>query len=90
MQNEIIEKGIVFQLRDGNTIIISDRDAQDIASKIMVQHIIDNKVIYQVSKDSSIERAEYLRKVMEQEKEMKEEMKEAYYGAILRLINQTT
>lgn len=81
---------MAFKLRDGNIVLISRADVNELAAKIMVEHVIDNRITIQVEKCGPIERANYLLSILEKQKDMKPEMRDLYHREILKLMMDKT
>lgn len=81
--SELKRCDMAFQLKDGNILLISKEDINEIAVKIIVEASLrSDGVAIVVEKDRSLEKADRLYNILKSEKDMKPELRNRYLKQI--------
>jgi hypothetical protein len=84
-EEQVTKIGMAFELKDGAVLVISDEIVKEIATKIIMNGILTDKVVLTVNKDDNITKAQQLHEILNKEKGMPPELRIQYYEQILEL-----
>lgn len=77
---------MAFKLENGQTLLISKEDVKNIAMQIIVEGSVNKAFVLLSEKDTTLERADRLYKIMREEKDMDADMKNWYLQQISDLL----
>lgn len=81
---------MAFSLQNGETLLISNDDVQEIANKLMLEMVLNQKHRVYMFKDTVIEKCNLLYKIVtEQKDKMTEDVRNEYFRTINKLILDT-
>jgi hypothetical protein len=85
--SELKKSSMAFELKNGEVLLISKEDIQEIAMKVIVEMCSNNRSKIYLYKDTSIEKCNLLYKiVLEQKDKMSEDVRNNYFKAMVELI----
>lgn len=84
---ELKKAAMAFQLKNGEILLISKEDAEEIANMFIVEMCLNNQNQVWMNKSTAIEKCNLLYKiVIEQKDKMSEDVKENYFKAMLEIV----
>lgn len=87
MKTELEKSSMAFKLKDGNVILISDEDINEIATKLIIEMSINKQNRVYILKDTSVDKCNLLYKIVVEQKEtMTKEVRASYFKLILEIL----
>lgn len=84
---ELKKASMAFQLKNGEILLISKEDVEEIASKLIMEMVINKQNQVWMHKSTAVEKCNLLYKiVIEQKDKMSEDVRDNYFKAMLELV----
>lgn len=85
---ELKKAAMAFELKDGTILWISKEDCDAIATRIVLEGMVNGEVNITMQSDGNMKKAQELHQILTNEKGMPPELRVEYYKEILRLYNE--